>query len=461
MIIAQLIIKGEKYGPHPFLIPIRDLKTHEPFPGVDVGDIGPKMGMSTTDNGFIRFNHYRVPLKHMLNKFSRINEEGEYELINPNSIKILYLSLVNTRLAILELAWLPICMAVTVAIRYSFVRQQFTDPDNPSQERKIIEYNIQQSKLFKLLAYLYSFIFIIQNAKDFFNQAKNEVNNPGKENQGSLQITHVVMSLFKVFETNYGMEAIETCRRSCGGHGFMMISGLNHLYCNEVPALTYEGDNSILALQAIKYLVSLCKRKPPPVFSFIFGAKISPTGDPLTKEYQQQCFEAIAQFRVIRLHNRLELLLKKYNKEKIWNDFLQIEGIDAAESVYHAIVHRFYCENVNKIDNEPNRNAVEKLRVIYAATELEKYAGDLFNVGVSLKTLETIKEDYLNALSITRNNALSLIEAFEIKDETLNSALGRKDGDVYNHILEYSRNINPINKNKVFPGIHQYLKPKI
>ncbi|KAI9819432.1 MAG: fatty-acyl coenzyme A oxidase [Thelocarpon impressellum] len=44
VVMAQLIIAGKVYGPHPFVVHIRDLKTHEPLEGVHVGDIGPKFG---------------------------------------------------------------------------------------------------------------------------------------------------------------------------------------------------------------------------------------------------------------------------------------------------------------------------------------------------------------------------------------------------------------------------------
>lgn len=39
-VMAQLIINGKKYGPHPFVVPLRDLKTREPLPGRTIGDIG-------------------------------------------------------------------------------------------------------------------------------------------------------------------------------------------------------------------------------------------------------------------------------------------------------------------------------------------------------------------------------------------------------------------------------------
>lgn len=44
IVMAQLYIDGKSYGPHPFIVNIRDLKTHEPKEGIYVGDHGPKFG---------------------------------------------------------------------------------------------------------------------------------------------------------------------------------------------------------------------------------------------------------------------------------------------------------------------------------------------------------------------------------------------------------------------------------
>lgn len=44
VVMAQLVIAGRHYGPHPFVVQIRDMKTHEPLENVHVGDIGPKFG---------------------------------------------------------------------------------------------------------------------------------------------------------------------------------------------------------------------------------------------------------------------------------------------------------------------------------------------------------------------------------------------------------------------------------
>lgn len=71
--MARLFIKGKDYGPHAFVVPIRDMRTHLPLPGIKVGDIGPKFGYNGVDNGFLSFNHVRVPLDNMLMRFAKVN----------------------------------------------------------------------------------------------------------------------------------------------------------------------------------------------------------------------------------------------------------------------------------------------------------------------------------------------------------------------------------------------------
>lgn len=52
VLFAQLFLAdGTCKGPHPFLVPLRSLKDHKPLPGIEIGDIGPKMGFAAVDNG--------------------------------------------------------------------------------------------------------------------------------------------------------------------------------------------------------------------------------------------------------------------------------------------------------------------------------------------------------------------------------------------------------------------------
>lgn len=70
--LAQLYTKGKCQGIHPFMVQIRDEETHMPLPGIKVGEIGPKMGFNTANNGFLGFDNYRIPRDAMLMKNSQV-----------------------------------------------------------------------------------------------------------------------------------------------------------------------------------------------------------------------------------------------------------------------------------------------------------------------------------------------------------------------------------------------------
>lgn len=57
-------------------MPIRDPKTLETLPGIEVGDIGPKIGFATKDNGYLIMHNVVIPKRNMLRKFVSVNKKG-------------------------------------------------------------------------------------------------------------------------------------------------------------------------------------------------------------------------------------------------------------------------------------------------------------------------------------------------------------------------------------------------
>lgn len=138
---------GENHGLHAFLVPIRDENTLKVFPGILVGDMGEKIGLSGIDNGFIMFDNYRIPRDNLLNRTSDVTPEGEYVSVfsEPNKILGAALeSLMTGRLGICTEAVGTLSMASVIATRYAAIRKQFP-LERGGADVPIIEYQLHVS----------------------------------------------------------------------------------------------------------------------------------------------------------------------------------------------------------------------------------------------------------------------------------------------------------------------------
>jgi acyl-CoA oxidase len=161
VVMAQLIIAGKPYGPHPFICQIRDLKTHEPLEGIHVGDIGPKFGYNTMDNGFLLLNHVKIPHINMLARFSRVDPKTN-KYVKPSSASLVYGTLTWVRSTIVLQSGGVLARGVTIATRYASVRRQFQDRDAPSDtdgENQVLNYTMVQFRLLPLLAATFALHF--------------------------------------------------------------------------------------------------------------------------------------------------------------------------------------------------------------------------------------------------------------------------------------------------------------
>ena len=102
-----------------------------------MGDIGPKFGYMSKDNGFMKFTNFEIPYESLLGKFSYIKNNMLYQRGNP---KIIYASMMKVRIFLLGTSSLSLLMGVTIATRYSYLRKQFLNENK--QEVPIIEYQL-------------------------------------------------------------------------------------------------------------------------------------------------------------------------------------------------------------------------------------------------------------------------------------------------------------------------------
>lgn len=134
---------------------MRDPTTFKPLPGVEVGDIGPKHGFNTKDNGYALFKQVVIPRRNMLMKYHVVSKEGVYSLQGDE--KISYATMLLTRSNINVVASQKYSKIITIATRYSLLRKQFKN--NKGEEISILDYQTQQAKVISRIGEVYAFWF--------------------------------------------------------------------------------------------------------------------------------------------------------------------------------------------------------------------------------------------------------------------------------------------------------------
>ncbi|KAF4526151.1 hypothetical protein B566_EDAN008186 [Ephemera danica] len=251
VIVAQLYSKGQRHGIYPFIVQLRDEKTHKPMPGITIGEIGRKLGMNATNNGFLAFNKVRIPRNQMLMKNAQVLPDGTFVKPAAGRGKLVYGAMTHVRVTIVEDMSFFVAKAATIAIRYSAVRRQ-SEMKPGEMEPQILDYQTQQYKLLPYLAYSYAFRF---SAKWLTDLNRNVNANIEKGDVAQLPELHAMACCLKAVCSADAAHAVETVRLACGGHGYMTCSNLPTTYGLVTAASTYEGENTVLLLQTARALM--------------------------------------------------------------------------------------------------------------------------------------------------------------------------------------------------------------
>lgn len=470
LVQAQLICSGVRRGMHAFMVPIRSLQDHSPLPGITVGDIGPKMNFEHMDNGFLRLNHVRIPKENMLNRFAQVSPDGTYiKLGTPQSN---YLSMVVIRVELLLGEIVPLLQkACCIAIRYSVIRRQSRlRPSDP--EAKVLDYQTQQQKLFPPLASAYAFQFLGQNLLEFFHHSYSAILD---RDFTLLPELHALSSGMKALLSELCAQGTEMCRRACGGHGYSMLSGLPSIVTKVTASCTYEGENTVLYLQVARFLVKTylqaqASRGASPKTSLPQSvAYLATPGQPkcpaqraadfLRPELYTTAWEHVAA-RLIKdsVHHLQTLMQAGVDRQDAWNQTTIIH-LQAAKAHCYYITVKSFAEALEKLEREPAiRQAVKRLCDLHALQGILASTGDFLHDGfLSGAQVDMARKAYMDLLHLIRKDAILLTDAFDFTDQSLNSALGCYDGNVYERLFQWAQR-SPTNT-KESSAYEKYLRP--
>ncbi|EDV23614.1 uncharacterized protein TRIADDRAFT_28074 [Trichoplax adhaerens] len=463
VVMAQLYIKNQCYGIHSFIIQLRSLKDHSPMPGVTVGDIGNKVGLETNDNGFLAMDNVRIPRENMLMRHAQVYPDGTYR--KPANSKLVYGTMVLLRATVVSESATNLSKAATIAIRYSCVRRQ-TEAKPGELEPQIIDYVTQQHKLVPQLATAYAFAWIARYMMSTYHALHADIESG---HLGALQELHGISSGLKAFTAEMSVSGIEVCRRACGGHGFSAASGLVSMYKDRLPSCTYEGENTVLYLQTARFLLK-CFRQPsitPSSMSYIQvkplpGARwgVKSPEDLMKPILLVEAFEHRAQ-RTIK--SAAQFLESQISQGLDTSEAMNRSGIEfvrcAKAHCYYFVTRNFFQSTALLKCSKEIKESLLTLGVVFALNGIADNSGEfLEDCFITGTQMEFVRERILYCYKQLRPNLVGLVDAFAFADQSLNSALGAYDGDVYNRLYNWAKRA-PLNKTDVHSSYHKYLKP--
>ncbi|KAF9895095.1 fatty-acyl coenzyme A oxidase [Aspergillus nanangensis] len=470
VVMAQLYVGGKNYGPHPFVVNIRDMETHQPLENIYVGDIGPKFGYNTMDNGFLLFNHVKIPHVNMLARFCSI-DKATNKYMRPASPSLVYGTMTWVRSNIVLNAGGVLAQGVTIATRYCAVRRQFQDRDATGNvgENQVLNYKMVQIRLLPLLASMYALHFTGKGMMRLYeeNQARmkgNAVSDQEQRGPGPEQLRAGADLLADLHATSCGLKALasttageglEVCRRACGGHGYSSFSGIGPWYADYLPTLTWEGDNYMLTQQVARYLLKSARavldgKGTQNDTSRILQAYLARREKGASFDILSEDSDIVAAFAWRTAHLTFEALKLRDVEKRSWNSLLvDFWRLSTAHSQY-LVVKNFYeavsSEQLAAGLDPETRTLMYKLFRLYALHTMEREGAEFFaSSAVTTRQLRLTQENaVMKLLDEVRPHAVSLVDAWKIPDWKLDSSLGRYDGEVYPDLFRRAAQ-NPVN----------------
>lgn len=461
-VFCRLITRGKDEGIHAILVPLRDPVTHKALPGVELGDCGDKVGLHGVDNGYIRFTNVRVPRENLLNRFGDVLPNGEYvsELQSPNRRFAAMLGeLITGRLTLAVSSNTLRKIAVTIATRYGAARKQF-GPPNPKPgepaEVPVLDYKSHQVRLFPIIASCFAVEFGTRVMVDKYIKI-----HVSQISDDDLAEVHALTAGMKAVVTWDTQKYLQTCRECCGGHGYSAYNRFGSMRDDHDIYLTFEGDNTVLVQQlggyllkqyskqfrgnqitdAVRYLrrqIGVIVRERNPLIT-----RLATERHLRSSEFHLQAFE----YRTAKLLQECAMELNR-NRRKMgfFNAYTDI--VPKLVRLARAYVEQFCLEEFySVIEQTTNRDLQHVLKLLcelYALNIMNDNIGDFLDLikKNKAKAIEQLRDELCDEI---REHAVSLCDAFDIPDFSIDAPIGISKGHYVDNTLAFVTLRNPHN----------------
>ncbi|MFD2588448.1 acyl-CoA dehydrogenase [Croceitalea marina] len=432
-VFAQLIVNGKNRGVHAILVPLRNDK-HEVLEGITVKDNGYKLGLNGVDNGKIWFNQVKVPVANLLDKYGRIDSDGNYEseIKNPNKRFFTMLgTLVGGRICVAKGALAGSKMALTVAIKHALQRRQFND-SLKVQEDLLLDYPTHQLRLIPKVATSYVYHVVLQKAMKEY--AQNTSNDKRK-------IETQVAGL-KACITWFATETIQECREACGGKGYLLENRIGDLKNDTDIFTTFEGDNTVLLQLAAKGVLSDFKSELN-AGGFVSVLKllrdrfsdklatINPAYSNKTDKdhlYNPKFHLHAMDYRLRRLTDTAAMRIRGYIKKGVpsYQAFLKVQThlLEVGKAYSEVLSIKWYYEFITDLPEGKYKNLLLQVGALHSLSIIRKDAVWYLEQGYLSSTKSKAIRQRVERLSTElRPHAHALVEGFGIPEHLVTAPI--------------------------------------
>eukprot|EP01062_Namystynia_karyoxenos_P070398 TRINITY_DN65780_c0_g1_i1.p1 TRINITY_DN65780_c0_g1~~TRINITY_DN65780_c0_g1_i1.p1 ORF type:complete len:730 (+),score=245.21 TRINITY_DN65780_c0_g1_i1:103-2190(+) len=462
IVFARLLLKGTDHGYHGFMVQLRR-SDGTTMPGVEVGEIGPKLNGTNPNIGYARFTHVRVPRFNLFARNQQVTREGTYVAAPPKLSKFKYFTMMIIRMGFVRSSAQWLGKAATIVVRYSCVRRQgFRDSgDATSGENVIMDYRNQQYTAFKAVGLAYMFLWNADYITDFLRRVQAAVMAGDEAGARELPELHATCAGLKVASTIWGHNQIEECRRACGGQGFLIASGVADLTRSFGVMSTGEGAAQILNLQVARFLmkaVQAIRAGQPVAGTAAHLAGPDPSPLPAAGDLRGGAPDGLLRLlalRARRLAFKVERSFAAASARGLKFDAalnsVAIAAYRAADAHSAYIMARNQAAAIGQYVKDPAARAVlltlHELTLLMLVTES---AGELAGV-LTEEAMDAAADRINELLQRLRPEAVALVDSFGFLDHELSSTLGRYDGNVYEAIYAAAK-LSPLNRSDRMVG---------
>lgn len=490
IVMARLIAEGKDYGIHAFLVQLRSPEDFSPLQGVELGDIGLNMGFNATDNGYVIFRCVHIPRTNMLMRHAKLTRNGIY--VKPIHEKYLYQGMVFSRSKIVYVAALQLAQASTIAIRYSVVREQGIEARSceSGKEVSVLSYRSQHSRLFTQMARAFALLAASKECEEISNDF------PTCRDVGTIAYSHMTIAGMKAYSTHVSAEGAEDCRKCCGGHGYSVLSGLPDIVTTAAAMTTFEGENFVMLQQVARYLMKIAsavrgktEQEGPMKYLADGFSEMYPKlqdGDlphkapARLRKYDLEDDNLVSQLADIitdrAVHSIIELestvweARQASTKADVVNTYM-MESIEAAwahieRSVFFSFKSAIHTSSLPLAERDVLQRLCALLGLEIITTPAKLSPSFLEHTSLTRSDLKSLRALKGRVLTDLLPDAIALTDSWWFTDGSLASALGVSDGNVYETLMSWVKQL-PINQLAATnggvdrEGFQKYIKPGI